>query len=44
MSNYNAPRFGGIRGVTVDTMEDSCTGGKAAGAGGAAGAAVRHSG
>jgi hypothetical protein len=29
MTNYNAPRFGGIRGV--DTMEESCAGGAAAG-------------
>ena len=34
MTNYNAPRFGGIRGVV--TMEDSCAGG-----GGAGGAALR---
>ncbi len=39
MINYNAPRFGSFRGV--DTMEDSCTGRGGAGAGGAAGAAVR---
>jgi hypothetical protein len=35
MTNYNAPRFGGIRGV--ESMEDSCAGGGAAG-----GAAPRH--